>query len=75
MEGEDARLRTEEWRLTFQHMTIPQKGFRLKSTLSAGIACYPNDGNTMDQLLKVADESLYKAKQAGRNQVSYNEYS
>jgi diguanylate cyclase (GGDEF)-like protein len=71
MEGEDARLRTEEWRLTFQHLTIPQRGFRLKATLSAGIACYPNDGNTLDKLLRVADESLYKAKQAGRNQVAY----
>lgn len=38
-------------------------------TISAGIATYPEDGEDGDTLLKVADEALYAAKRAGRNQV------
>lgn len=40
-----------------------------KVTISLGVACYPNDGNTTDQLLKHADQCLYKAKRQGRNRV------
>lgn len=40
-----------------------------KVTISLGVACYPNDGNTTDQLLKHADHCLYKAKRQGRNRV------
>jgi diguanylate cyclase (GGDEF)-like protein len=43
-------------------------------TVSAGIATGPEDGSTMEELLRAADEALYAAKQAGRNRViSYRE--
>ncbi len=35
-------------------------------TFSAGVARYPNDGETVDQLYVAADEALYRAKHAGR---------
>lgn len=38
-------------------------------TLSAGIACWPAQGQSLDELLNVADAALYEAKRAGRNQV------
>lgn len=38
-------------------------------TVSAGVACYPNDGTDADQLVARADELLYLAKSAGRNCV------
>lgn len=38
-------------------------------TISLGVSCFPNDGNTTDQLLKHADNCLYKAKKQGRNRI------
>jgi len=37
------------------------------SSVSIGIACYPEDGATLDALAAHADGALYSAKQDGRN--------
>lgn len=38
-------------------------------TISAGIAAFPVDGRTEPELLRKADQALYRAKSSGRNQV------
>ncbi|KMY53403.1 hypothetical protein AC623_04885 [Bacillus sp. FJAT-27231] len=38
-------------------------------TISAGAASFPDDAIISDQLLHLADQCLYKAKQTGRNKV------
>ncbi len=38
-------------------------------TISGGVACFPDDALDSVELLRVADEALYRAKQGGRNQV------
>jgi diguanylate cyclase (GGDEF)-like protein len=38
-------------------------------TVSVGVACYPEDGRTLDALAARADRALYQAKQEGRNKV------
>lgn len=38
-------------------------------TVSSGVATYPVDANTDEDLVRCADQALYVAKQRGRNQV------
>jgi len=64
-----ARQRAEEWREAFQDLVVAMGDLEIKTTLSAGLACYPLDGDKAEELIKVADVALYKAKQEGRNQV------
>ena len=41
----------------------------LATSVSIGIACYPEDGATLDALAAHADGALYSAKQDGRNRT------
>jgi diguanylate cyclase (GGDEF)-like protein len=38
-------------------------------SLSGGVATYPDDGRTSVDLIKAADEALYRAKKDGRNRI------
>ena len=44
---------------------------KLKITLSIGIALYPDDGQGAKNLIKCADEALYRAKNNGRDCYQY----
>ena len=43
----------------------------LQVCCSMGVATFPADGRTVDQLLRNADAAMYEAKQAGRNRVHF----
>lgn len=45
------------------------QGRSFNVTVSGGIATYPLDGRTLEELVQVADQRLYAAKQAGRNRI------
>jgi diguanylate cyclase (GGDEF)-like protein len=45
------------------------QGRSFNVTVSGGIATYPIDGRTLEELVGVADQRLYAAKQAGRNRI------
>ena len=43
----------------------------INPTFSIGVALYPDDGNNFEDLVKKADEALYKAKNIGKNCFCY----
>ena len=57
------REKVEETRVLYQEKHLPTV------TISAGVACYPDDERDIQALLRQADEALYAAKDRGRNQV------
>lgn len=56
------------------HHSVNEQGFHLNDreiflTSSIGIASYPNDGTSPEDLFSIADATLYEAKRNGRNQI------
>lgn len=41
-----------------------------KVTVSIGVAVFPDDGETVDEVIKAADTALYASKRAGKNRVT-----
>ena len=54
---------------TFQQPFVFKKNF-YKVTMSFGVATYPYDGRTKEELIKKADEAMYYSKHAGTNQIT-----
>ena len=47
------------------------ESYQLHSTPSVGIGVFPNDGETVDDLLRNVDSAMYHAKAAGRNNYQF----
>ncbi len=43
----------------------------IQVSMSIGYALFPKDGKTTQEVLAMADKALYKAKEAGKNRISY----
>jgi diguanylate cyclase (GGDEF)-like protein len=67
--GQAAEEVAEKIRVAVESMKIQLPGATLQKTISIGIAEFPNDSDTFWQAVKYADVAMYKAKEAGRNQV------
>jgi diguanylate cyclase (GGDEF)-like protein/PAS domain S-box-containing protein len=52
---------------------FPLDGHDIDITTSIGISVYPDDGDTLDALVKNADMAMYQAKESGRNQFHFFE--
>ncbi|MFW5823851.1 MAG: GGDEF domain-containing protein [Marinobacter sp.] len=59
----------EDIRVALAEANIEHKGERIPLSLSAGVAELGVDGDSLQDLLSVADLRLYQAKEQGRNQV------
>ncbi len=62
----------EKIRVNVESNTIEVEGSKSSFTMSFGVAVYPYDGKTLDDLLNSADNMLYKAKDEGKNKVEIN---
>ncbi len=54
-------------KISMQEIILRRK--KTSITISVGIAGFPEDGQDQDELIRKADEALYKAKSSGRNKV------
>jgi diguanylate cyclase (GGDEF)-like protein len=65
-----AQARAEVLREAVAALQVTHLGQHLGPiSISIGVAIYPEHGTSMEELLRAADESLYAAKQQGRNRV------
>jgi diguanylate cyclase (GGDEF)-like protein len=68
---EAAQKRAELLREEVKRLSVTHAGQLLgKITLSLGVAAYPGDGRTTEELVRAADKALYAAKAAGRNRIA-----
>jgi diguanylate cyclase (GGDEF)-like protein/PAS domain S-box-containing protein len=49
------------------HAPMEIDGHELSTSVSIGIAMFPDDGRDFESLMKKADTAMYRAKEAGRN--------
>jgi len=70
MTGE-ALIIAERIRMALESKGIPARGVDelIYVTVSLGVAQYPRDANTLEDLIQAADSAVYRAKALGRNRV------
>jgi diguanylate cyclase (GGDEF)-like protein len=66
----DAAATADRLRDCIAQSELVAAGSRLRTTVSGGIAHYPEDGTDWDRLFAAADRRLYASKQAGRDRVT-----
>jgi len=61
----------ERLRMNVENLEIQVlNGIKVRLTASFGIASFPQNGTSLDDLLVAADEKLYKSKREGKNKVA-----
>lgn len=68
-----AKISAERIREAIEKNRFILAGRRVIVTASLGLATYPDDSQTKQELIKIADTALYKAKSAGKNKVCWQE--
>ncbi len=64
-----ARLMAERIRCDIAALKFKIDGREVGVTISAGIAAYPEDAGLKADIIELADQALYRAKEGGRNQT------
>ncbi len=68
-----AAERTEAIRREVEDLALSYRGRTLgRITISMGIAMYPEDGASADDLVRASDKALYQAKTQGRDRVVFS---
>ncbi|MBF0531553.1 MAG: GGDEF domain-containing protein [Candidatus Omnitrophica bacterium] len=68
--SDGAKYAAERIRLAMEKTVVRAYDGTYQVTLSIGIATFPQDGKTAEEILEKADWALYRAKQQGRNRVA-----
>ncbi|HEY3347537.1 MAG TPA: sensor domain-containing diguanylate cyclase [Nitrospirota bacterium] len=67
---EAARMIADRLRISIEkHTFLKSEGLSLKLTASFGIACFPEHAGSKEELIKLADEAMYRVKYHTRNDV------
>ncbi|MDB5805154.1 MAG: hypothetical protein JWN73_2476 [Betaproteobacteria bacterium] len=66
---ESALARADALRKSFNALQLELGGEKVRLTLSAGVAVFPQHGDGATALVHAADDALYEAKNGGRDQV------
>lgn len=70
---QQGRVVAERIRQCFQNSVIVYRGMEVRTTLSGGLAPFVPEVEEIDDLMRMADEALYKAKELGRNRIEVYE--
>jgi two-component system, cell cycle response regulator len=69
IEAAQHKLDSLRQRIADEAISFALTGESFHVTISAGLAGYPHDGSTEEELFTIADERLFQAKREGRNRV------
>lgn len=64
-----ALARAETWRATLAATSVLADGIVLRLTASFGVATFPQQAGSLSELLRLADQRMYRAKAQGRDSV------
>jgi len=67
--SDGGRVVAEKLRSAIRDEAFDGLGTELRVTVSVGVSAFPLDGLTAEDLLRGADEAMYRAKRAGRDRV------
>ena len=60
----------ERIRGSVENTSFDLDGNQVSTTLSVGIACYPDDSEDSEEIIKMADKALYESKHKGKNTIT-----
>ena len=67
----DAATRADDLRSEVKNLRLPyKKQFLGFLSVSVGVAAFPENGSTSQELLKISDQCLYESKARGRDVVT-----
>ena len=66
-----AHASAERIRMAIANTAFDFNGTRISTTASVGIASFPTDVSSVEEVVEKADIALYRSKQSGRNRVTW----